>query len=406
MMNDLSSTLPSSAEVVIIGGGVMGASMAYHLAKAGQRDVVLLERESFFGQGATRAAAGGIRYQFSTEINIRLSQLSLPMLDMFEKETGQAIDVRHCGYLFLLTREADVAAFERNVALQHRLGVPTEWLTGDQIRRRLPMMRLDDVLVGTWHAQDGLADPNGVVMGYVNGARRMGVRLFTDVTVIGVEVSAAGESASGGASHKDASYKRVTGVVTDKGRVETPIVVNAAGPWAAQVGRMVGLELPIVPIRRQWLTTTPLPPIPDDFPFVIDFAQSLYFHREGKSLLLGMSNPDQAPGFDQSVDKDWELATLEAAVKRMPLLETAGVASRLAGLYEVTPDAHPILGGTPVEGFYVCAGFSGHGFMHGPACGLLMAEEILSGRATTLDIDPLRYERFAVGAVRGEYNVV
>jgi sarcosine oxidase subunit beta len=389
-MNNLSATIPPSAEVVIIGGGVMGASIAYHLAKAGQRDVVLLERESFFGQGATGRCAGGIRYQFSTEINIRLSLLSLPMLDRFEEETGQAIDVRHCGYLFLLTRGEDVAAFDRNVALQHRLGVQTEWLSSDEIRRRLPMMHLDDVLAGAWHPNDGLADPNGVVMGYVNAARRLGAKVFNEVTVTGAE--------TGGG--------RVMAVVTNVGRIATSVIVNAAGPWAAPVGTMAGLDLPILPIRRQWLSTTPLPQIPRDFPFVIDFAQSLYFHREGDGLLTGMSNPDEAPGLDQSVDRDWEIVAMEAAARRMPLLESAGVVSRVAGLYEVTPDAHPILGGTPVEGYYVCAGFSGHGFMHGPICGLLMAEEILNGRATTLDIEPLRFERFAVGAALEEYNVV
>ena len=384
------------SEVVIVGGGVMGASIAYHLAKAGQPDVVLLEREPFFGQGATGRCAGGIRYQFSTEINIRLSQSSLPMLDAFDEETGQAIDIRHCGYLFLLTNDTDVAAFERNVALQHRLGVQTEWLTGDEIRRRLPMMQLGDVLAGTWHAKDGLADPNGVVMGYINNARRLGVRALNDVAVTSLLISASG----------DASQRKLVGLETSQGRIDTPIVVNAAGPWAAAIGHMAGIELPIVPIRRQWLTTTPLPQIPDDFPFVIDFAQSLYFHREGRGLLTGMSNPNEAPGTDQRVDPEWELTAMEAAARRLPMLESAGVVSRLAGLYEVTPDAHPILGRTPIEGFYVCAGFSGHGFMHGPICGKLMAEEILTGRATTLNIDPLRFDRFAAKTKLDEYNVV
>ena len=381
---------PTVTSIVVIGGGVMGASTAYHLAKAGQRDVVLLERESFFGQGASGRNAGGIRYQFSTEINVRLSQLSLPMLDAFEDELDQAIDIRHCGYLFLLTNEDDVAAFRQNVELQHRLGVQTEWLNGDEIRRRLPMMQLDDVLAGTWHAPDGLADPNAVLMRYANAARRIVVRLLTDTNVSAIE------------THKG----KVTAVVTNNGRIETSAVVNAAGPWAAPIGQMVGLHLPIVPIRRQWLTTTPLPDIPDDFPFVIDFAQSLYFHREGRGLLTGMSNPNEPPGIDQSVDPEWELVAMEAAAKRLPMLETAGVASRLAGLYEVTPDAHPILGATPVEGFYICAGFSGHGFMHGPICGKLLAEEILSGRATTLNIDPLRFDRFAGRDTTQEYNVV
>lgn len=389
-MNDQTSPLPATASIVIVGGGVMGASAAYHLAKAGQRDVVLLERESFFGQGASGRNAGGIRYQFSTEINIRLSQLSLPMLDAFEEETGQAIDLRRCGYLFLLNNENDVAAFQQNVALQHRLGVQTEWLSGDEIRRRLPVMQLDDALAGTWHAKDGLADPNGVVMGYINSARRLGVKHFTDTTVTAIETHSG----------------KVAAVVTNNARIATPIVLNAAGPWAASVGKMAGLDLPIVPIRRQWFTTTSLPQIPRDFPFVLDFAQSLYFHREGDGLLIGMSNPNEPPGFDQSVDKDWELVTMEAAAKRLPMLETAGVASRLAGLYEVTPDAHPILGSTPVEGFYVCAGFSGHGFMHGPICGKLLAEEILDGRTTTLNIDDLRFDRFARRATAQEYNVV
>jgi sarcosine oxidase subunit beta len=385
-----SPNIPASAAVVIVGGGVMGASIAYHLAKAGQRDVVLLERESFFGQGASGRNAGGIRYQFSTEINVRLSQLSLPMLDAFEEETGQPIDIHHCGYLFLLTNETDVESFKHNVALQHRLGVQTEWLNPSEIRRRLPLMQLDDVLAGTWYARDGLADPNGVVMGYVNAARRLGAQLLTDTAVTAIETQ-------GG---------KISAVVTNHGRIATPQVVNAAGPWASAIGTMAGLDLPIVPIRRQWLTTTPLPGLPVDFPFVIDFAQSLYFHREGEGLLTGMSNPNQAPGVDQSVDREWELVAMEAAAARLPLLETAGVASRLAGLYEVTPDAHPILGATPLEGFYVCAGFSGHGFMHGPICGLLLAEEILNGRATTLNIDTLRLDRFAARATTQEYNVV
>jgi sarcosine oxidase subunit beta len=182
--------------------------------------------------------------------------------------------------------------------------------------------------------------------------------------------------------------------------------VNAAGPWSALIGRVAGVDVPVVPLRRQWLTTTPLSEVPPDFPFVIDFAQSLYFHREGEGLLTGMSNNDEPIGFDQSVDREWELVHLEAAAKRMPLLERAGVASRWAGLYEVTPDAHPLLGPTPVEGFYLVTGFSGHGFMHGPVCGRLMAELILEGRARTVDVSALSLHRFAGGKEMREYNVV
>jgi sarcosine oxidase subunit beta len=169
---------------------------------------------------------------------------------------------------------------------------------------------------------------------------------------------------------------------------------------------MAGVDVPITPLRRQWLTTSPLPDIPKDFPFVLDFAQSLYFHREGPGLLTGMSNSHETPGFDQSIDPEWELVHMEAAIARLPMLEKAGLASNLAGLYENTPDAHPIYGKTPVGGFYIVAGFSGHGFMHGPISGKLMAEIILDGHASTVDVSMLDLARFSEGRLIYEYNVV
>jgi sarcosine oxidase subunit beta len=383
--------LPATAAVVVVGGGVMGASTAYHLAREGCRDVLLLEREPFFGMQSTGKCAGGVRCQFGAAINVRLSLLSLALMDRFEEELGQPIDLRRCGYLFLLTSAEDVALFRRSVALQRRLGVETEWLEPDQVAGMAPLVDLEGVLSGTFHARDGLADPGGVVQGYVAGARRLGANLLTGVEVTGVRVA-------GG---------RVRGVVTDRGEVSAPVVVDAAGPWAGEVGRMAGVEIPIAPLRRQLVVTAPLPQVPPDFPFVVDFARSLYFHREGPGILTGMSNPDQSPGFDQSVDPEWEVQHLEAAMARMPLLERAGLASRWAGLYEVSPDAHPILGPIPpVEGFYCVGGFSGHGFMHGPAAGLLLAEEILEGRAHTLDITPLHFDRFREGKEIVERQVV
>ncbi|HLA02558.1 MAG TPA: FAD-dependent oxidoreductase, partial [Aestuariivirga sp.] len=267
-------SFPKAASVVVIGGGVMGASLAYHLAKRGQKDIVLLEKEEFFGQGATGRCAGGVRYQFATEVNIRLSLASLPMLERFPQEMGQEVDYRQCGYLFLLTEEKDIAAFKRNVALQHKLGVQTEWLDGEEVRKRLPLMNLDDVLAGTFFAKDGLCDPNGVLMGYINAAAKLGAQTMTGIEVIGSVVEG----------------EKIKAVETNKGKITSPIVVNAAGPWAGLIGQMAGVEIPITPIRRQMLTTTPLPDLPADFPFVIDFAQSLYFHREGDGLLTGMSN--------------------------------------------------------------------------------------------------------------------
>jgi sarcosine oxidase subunit beta len=379
----------------VIGGGVMGASTAYHLAKRGCTDVVLLEKQEFFGMGATGRCAGGIRYQFSTEINIRLSLLSLPMLDHFEDELGQHIGIRRDGYLFILTNEHDVEVFRRNVALQHSLGVQTQWLSGDDVHRRVPQLVTDDVLAGAFHDKDGLADPNSVVMGYVNAAKRLGVRAYTETGVNAIDTTT-----------RDGSGK-AAGVQTSRGPIACEVVVNAAGPWAAPISATAGVDLPIIPLRRQIITSTPLPEIARDFPFVLDFAQSLYFHREGEGILTGQSNPNEQPGFDESVDPDWELTHMEAAVTRLPLLAKAGRMSHWAGLYEVTPDAHPILGGVPqLGGYYVVAGFSGHGFMHGPGAGLLMSEIILDGRASTLDISSLDYSRFAEGRLIQEYNVV
>ncbi len=385
------TSYPARADVVIIGGGVMGASTAYHLAARGCREVVLLEKQPFFGQGATGKCAGGIRYQFSTEINVRLSQASLPMLIAFEEEIGQDIDLNLCGYLFLLTSEKDVALFERNVALQRRLGVETEWLTGDEVRRRVPQLRADDVLAGTFHGGEGLCDPNGVVYGYIRAARRLGARALNDTPVIGIDTA-------GG---------RITGVRTPRGTIACETVVNAAGPWASLIGDMVRLPLPVTPLRRQMLTTTPLPEIPPDFPFVIDFARHLYFHREGEGILTGMSNLREKPGFDESVDEVWELEHMAHAVERLPLLEKAGRVAHWAGLYEVTPDAHPIIGPAPqLAGYYAVTGFSGHGFMHGPIAGKLVAELILDGRTSSVDISTLAHDRFRAEELVREFNVI
>ncbi len=383
--------LPKTAGVVVIGGGVMGASTAYHLAARGRRDVVLLERAPFLGSEATGKCAGGIRYQFSTEINVRLSLLSLPMLERFEAELGQSIDLRWPGYLFLLDNERDLATFRANVAMQNRLGVPSRILSHAEVAAKVPSLQLDDIIGGAWCARDGLADPNGVVQGYAAGVRRQGAAIYTGVAVTGIRVQSG----------------RVTAVETTQGAIATPAVVNAAGPWASQVAALAGVDLPVVPLRRQIVVTTPLPQIPPDFPFVIDFSPTLYFHPEGQGILTGMSNAKEKPGFDQSVDHAWTEQHLERAMWRFPLLERAGLLREWAGLYEVTPDAHPVIDGlADPAGFYIVAGFSGHGFMHGPIAGLLIAEMILDGKARSLDVSQLRFNRFAEGDLVREHNVV
>ncbi len=382
--------LPRSVEIAIVGGGVMGASTAYHLAAAGADSVAVFERTEHFEDGATNRCAGGVRYQFATDVNIRLSLQSLPMLERFKDEIGVDPQYRACGYLFVLTDRQDVARFEQHVSLQRSLGIDTKWLTGDDVRERVPLMRFPDALAGTLYERDGLADPNSVLSGYLAKSRQLGVEVHTGVEVHSLAV-------------EDGKVRALT---ANGERIEVGAVVNAAGPWLAEVGKMAGVDIPVQPIRRQMVTTTPLPALPPDFPFVIDFAQSLYFHREGDGVLTGMSNPDQAPGFDQTLDEAWELAALEAAVERMPMLENAGRLGAWAGLYEVTPDAHPIFGPTPVEGFWVVGGFSGHGFMHGPIAGKLMAEYLLDGEPTSVDVRGLDLARFSEQRLIHEYNVI
>jgi sarcosine oxidase, subunit beta len=381
---------PTTADIVIIGGGVMGASAAYHLAERGMKNIVLLEKEEFFGTGATGRCAGGVRYQFSTEINVKLSMESLPMIERFRDEIGQDVNYRQCGYLLIATDEKDARTFKHNVELQNRLGVQTQLLSGDEVRTRLPLMKFEDAIAGTFNQKDGIVDPNSVVAGYISAAQKMGVKALNRAEVTRICVSG----------------DEVEAVETTQGTIQTRMILNAAGPWAGQIGKMAEVQIPIVPIRRQMFTTDPLKEIPEDFPFVIDFTQSLYFHREGEGLLVGMSNQNEKPGFDQNIDEEFEFVNLEAAIERMPLLERASRASHWAGLYEVTPDAHPIFGGSNIKGFTICAGFSGHGFMHGPVAGKLMSEYILDGKFSTLDVSKLDLARFGEGRLIKEYNVV
>jgi sarcosine oxidase, subunit beta len=382
--------IPNTADIVIIGGGVMGASAAYHLARRGINNIVLLEKEEFFGTGATGRCAGGVRYQFSTEINIKLSLESLPMIEYFREEIGQDVNYRQCGYLLVATNQKDASIFRHNVEFQNRLGVQTQFLSGDEVRARLPLMKFEDAIAGTFHQKDGMVDPNSVVAGYIGAAQKLGAKTFTRAEVTGIRVRG----------------DEVEAVETNQGVIQTRMVLNAAGPWAGRIGEMAGVQIPIVPLRRQMFTTNALKEIPEEFPFVIDFAQSLYFHREGDGLLIGMSNQNEKPGFDQNVDEEFELENFEAALERMPLLERASRASHWAGLYEVTPDAHPIFGGSRVKGFSICAGFSGHGFMHGPVAGKLMAEYLPDGAFSTLDVSMLDLARFEEGRLIKEYNVV
>lgn len=382
--------LPATAEVVIVGAGIMGCSIAYHLAARGVTDVVVLERDAI-GRGATADAAGGIRLQFSTETNIRLSQISLEYWENFDERFDTAINFRQQGYLFLLTDEADVPVFQKNLALQQSLGVPSRWLTPDEIALLNPAVVLDDVLGGTFCPLDGWADTSTSTMGFARAARRLGVRIFEDMPVTGFDFDGA----------------LVRGVRTAAGTIATPLVICCAGPQTRAVGAMAGLDIPILPYRRMSFITEPFDAIPASLPMTIDFSRSLYFHPESSGFLFGMSNVDEPSSEDKSVDDDWMYTTVEALIERAPVFEQATVMRGWAGFYEVTPDDNPILGRMPeVDGFIVAAGFSGHGFMQGPAIGIAIAEMVIDGETSTIDLSAFRPGRFAEGDLAREHNVI
>jgi sarcosine oxidase subunit beta len=369
--------LPSKADVVIIGGGVIGVSIAYYLMKKGVPDVLLLER-GMLGQGSTGKCAGGIRTQFSTRINIEFSLLSFKVFNRFEEEFGVDPEFHPIGYLFLAAGEGQWEVLKANTRLMHAMGLEAHLLSPREIRERWPVLRVDDLLGGSFTEQDGYAGPYEVLQGFAKGARRQGVLIRE-----GIEVRAIGVERG-----------RVQGVETTTGeRVSTPVVVNAAGPQAARVAAMAGLELPVRPLRRQIFFTDPFPELASLLPMVIDLKHGWYVRGEGKGLLIA-GPQDSESSFHEGVDfegREWAAAR---ALHRVPILERARIARGWGGLYEISPDHHAILGQSEIEGFICANGFSGHGFQHSPAAGILVAELIADGRATTLDIHPLRPQRF------------
>ncbi len=371
---------PTSASVVIIGGGVHGLSTAYHLAKRGLNDVIVLEKEPQLASGSTGLSAGGIRQQFSTEVNIRMSQYSVQRFERFQEERDADPGFRQVGYLFLLSTREKVAIFRESVALQHHLGVGTEWLSPDEVKIRWPFLNVEDILAATYNATDGYGDPYGVAMGYARQTRRLGACILTRVEATGIDVV-------GG---------RVRGVQTTKGSIATEMVVNTSGPYAHLVGKMAGVDLPAHPYRRQVFATAPFPQIPRDAPMTIDFHYNWYFRPEGPGIITGMSKMDQPPGFDLTVDQERMLKVIKHGIHRAPVFEEARIMRSWAGLYSVTPDNQPIMGTVPgLEGFVCAVGFSGHGFMLAPASGLTLAEIILDGAVQTFDISEFSFSRFA-----------
>lgn len=386
--------LPDRAEVVIIGGGVMGASIAFHLAEAGVRDVLLLERGDLAG-GSTSRCAGGVRAQFSDPVNIELGWRSLAAFEDFPTRPGQEIDLHQPGYLFLVTDPDDVAVFTESVALQNSLGVPTRVLTAEQAAALAPGVVTGDVLMATFHARDGYCAPESVVLGYVSAARRLGATIRTGVAATGVE-------AAGGS---------VTGVTTAAGTVRTTTVVCAAGAWSGPLAATAGVDLPVRPLRRQILITEPLDAaadalFPSTMPMTIDASSTFYLHREGPGILLGMSWADEQPGEHLTYSEDWLPDLMAAVDRRCPALTDIGMAHEWVGLYEVTPDHNGLIGeSSEVSRFLYATGFSGHGFLQGPAVGEVIRDLYL-GHDPVVNVAALTAERFTRAATRTERNIV
>ncbi|HEY7483387.1 MAG TPA: FAD-binding oxidoreductase [Streptosporangiaceae bacterium] len=381
--------LPGAADVVIIGGGVMGTSIAFHLAEAGVRRVVLVDRAEL-GSGSTCKAAGGVRAQFSDAVNIRLGARSLEAFARFGTRPGQEIDLHRVGYLFLLSHPDDVAAFERSVRLQNELGVPSRMIDVTEARRLSPLIETDGLLAAAFSPDDGHCTPESVVLGYASGARRHGAHLQTHCDVLDIETR-------GG---------EINAVVTALGRIETPAVVCAAGAWSAAVGAMAGVDLPVTPYRRQIMFTEPVGGLPPALPMTIDFATTFYFHGEGRGLLLGMSDPEEPPGFHLDRSDAWLPRLGEAIAARAPRILDVGLTTGWAGLYEVTPDHNALIGEAAAPGrFLYATGFSGHGFLQGPAVGEVVRDLYL-GREPFVDVTPFDAGRFRDDLLRPEINYV
>lgn len=379
--------LPERAEVVV-GGGVIGTSAAFHLAEAGV-GVLLVERDEL-ASGSTSKAAGGVRAMFSDPVNIELGLRSLKAFERFGVRPGAQIDLTQHGYLFLLDDADDVAAFERSVSLQNELGIHSRMLDVAEACAMSPYTEPHGLLAAAFSPRDGHCTPEAVVHGYAAGARAYGAVIRRGCAVTGIDVLDG----------------RVAGVRTAAGDVRTGTVICAAGAWSAAVGEMAGVPLPVRPLRRQVLVSEPVPDLPPGLPFTIDFGTTFYFHEEGRGLLMGMSDPEEDFGFDTSRNDAWLGRFAEVAVRRAPRLAEVGIAHGWAGLYEMSPDHNAVVGEAPsVSRFLYATGFSGHGFLQGPAIGEVLRDLVL-GHAPPVDVSALDVRRFAHRQVRPERNCV
>lgn len=383
------STWQKTADVAILGGGIVGVSAAFFLSRHKPFRIVLLEKDGL-AQATTGLSVGGIRQQFSHPSNILLSQNTLAFFEFFQKEYGIPLSFQKVGYLFLAQKEDTWRDFLSSVRTQKRYNVPVEILLPGEIQRRWPYLNVVDLNGGTFCPEDGYADPYEVTMVMAKIARQKGVNIFEQTEVTGVLVDRG----------------KVSGVQTNRGDLSVPIVINAAGPWSGNIGRMAGLNYPVFPYRRQVFVTKAFQGLAKPIPLILDFDSLFYFREEGPAILLGKSDPREPSSFNVHVDRGFMETVIEAACHRVPVLGSAQIAKGWGGLYTITPDGNPIIGADPnIKGFYNAIGFSGHGFQHGPAVGQILSDLIIHG-STTLDMTPFHSDRFTQGPLHGEKRVV
>jgi sarcosine oxidase, subunit beta len=392
--------MTETADVVIIGGGIVGSSIAYHLAEAGCSNVLVVERETAQGLGSTGRATGGVRAQFATPINIRMSLYSIDFFSHFEEATRCQSGYQPNGYLFVATAEPHLEYLKRTLEVQRANGLETvELISRDDIAAMVPQLRTDDVVGGSYCPTDGLIEPLQVMRGFMQRACERGVRLWLETEVTGIEV----ERGS------------ISGVLTTRGRLSTRVVVNASGAWAAEVARLAGVEIPVVPLRRQLVAARLSEDLPARLPMVIDMTDGFHFRRARLTdmgtpgALMAWPDPLETPGFKTEFERTFIEKIYSRAAQRAPLLAQGVVDESLcrAGLYEMTPDHHAIIGPAPnVRGLFLANGFSGHGVMHAPATGRIISELILQEETRLLDIKPLGVERFTEGRLIEETSVL
>jgi sarcosine oxidase subunit beta len=383
-----------TADVVIIGGGIVGSSIAYHLTAEGCRNVLVIERETHQGKGSTGKSMGGVRAQFATPVNIQMSLYSIPFYASFEERLGHPSGYRPQGYLFVGTSEKHLAYLRANLERQVAMGLQTaKLLPADDIIRMYPQLRSDDIVGGSFCSTDGFVDPYSAMVGFMTWAVEHGAQLWRNTEVTAISVDAQG----------------VAGVETSRGRVATRTVVNAAGPWAAQVAKMAGVDLPVQPLRRMLVPTEPFDQFPHTAPMIIDMSNGFHFRPESLGFLLAWNDPEETPGYKTDFDPAFIEKILVRAANRVPIFENLAVNPKRAwaGLYEMTPDHHPILGPAPgVPGFFLANGFSGHGVMHAPATGKILCDLVLRGQTGLVDAGLLSLQRYADGRLIEETAVL